>query len=171
MIRLPATPETILREVVVPALVLLPTKMDTPEARVMLLFIGGQETGFAARRQHGNGPARGLFQFEVSGVKEVLTRTQTASIARAVLVRRGHQKDTTPAQVLDLLEHDDILAAAFARLYLWVGSAAPLPKLGDQKGAELYYVRVWRPGKHRPDDCLDNYSRALSCACTIPQEE
>lgn len=48
-----------------PALRLLPPAMDTVKARVMLLAIGLQESAFAARRQAGNGPARGFWQFEL----------------------------------------------------------------------------------------------------------
>ena len=47
-----------------PALALLPAPMDSPAARVMLLAICGQETGWTERVQHlaggMRGPAHGL---------------------------------------------------------------------------------------------------------------
>ncbi len=54
------TPAEALASAVVPALSLLPGKMDTPEARVMLLAIGLQESHLTFRRQRPTGPARGL---------------------------------------------------------------------------------------------------------------
>ena len=56
-----------------PALALLPASMDTPEARIMLLAIGLQESHFEHRRQLvGNppgpsGPAKSLWQAEQGG--------------------------------------------------------------------------------------------------------
>src|SRR6476646_617594 len=50
------------------ALALLPKKLDTPEARVLLLAIGLQESRLVDRYQvldgGAKGPARGLWQFE-----------------------------------------------------------------------------------------------------------
>jgi len=50
----------VMEKAILPALAILPAKMDTPQARVMLLAIGLQESEFAHRRQMGNGPARGF---------------------------------------------------------------------------------------------------------------
>ena len=58
----------VLRGPVTDALRILPSRMDSPEARVMLLSIGLQESRLHYRRQIG-GPARGLWQFEL-GTKE-----------------------------------------------------------------------------------------------------
>ena len=55
-----------LNKVIIPGLKLLPPKFDTPEARVMMLAIGMQESRFLHRKQIG-GPARGFFQFEEGG--------------------------------------------------------------------------------------------------------
>lgn len=54
-----------------PALKLLPS-MDSVRARMMLLAIGLQESRFEHRRQLGNGPARGFWQFESGGGVRVL---------------------------------------------------------------------------------------------------
>ena len=56
----------VLRTNVLPGMALLPDRMDTPEARVMMLAIGLQESRFVHRRQI-KGPARGFWQFEQGG--------------------------------------------------------------------------------------------------------
>nr|WP_316904517.1 hypothetical protein [Ralstonia mannitolilytica] len=53
----------VVKTAIEPALAILPSAMDTREARVMLLAIGLQESRFMLRRQVG-GPARGFWQFE-----------------------------------------------------------------------------------------------------------
>ena len=50
---------------------LLPAEMESAEATALLLSIGLQESQFTHRRQVG-GPARGFYQFELSGVQGVL---------------------------------------------------------------------------------------------------
>ena len=62
-----------------------------------------------------------------------------------------HARGVKPAtqDVYHRLEHDDVLAAGFARLLLWTDPHA-LPAIGDAQGAWGLYIRVWRPGKpHR----------------------
>lgn len=130
-----------------PALALLPAKMDTPAARVMLLAIGLQESRFQHRRQIG-GPARGFWQFEQGGgVRGVLTHAASAVLARQVCEVRGVAP--TSAAVYGQLESDDVLAAAFARLLLWT-DPAQLPALTDSKSGWDLYARTWRPGKPHP---------------------
>lgn len=153
--------------VLAPALRLLPTRMDSPEARVMLHAIGLQEGRYAHRRQI-RGPARGLWQFEQGGgVAGVLRHRATADLAAKVCAKR--RVDATPAAVYNRLEGDDVLAAAFARLLLWSDPRA-LPRLGDAQGAWDLYIRTWRPGKpHRHTwdglyrQALD-YVRGKSCS-------
>ena len=55
------TLDEITRTAIDPALELFPKHMDSPQARVMLLSIGLQESRFEYRRQMGNGPARGFW--------------------------------------------------------------------------------------------------------------
>ena len=141
-----------LRDVIGPALSRLPARMDSAEARVILLAIGLQESRMTYRRQLG-GPARGLWQFEVGtpetrgGVEGVLLHPASSRY----LVATCAACDLRPvAQVIhDRLEHDDVLAAIVARLLLWT-DPAPLPAIDDADGAWAYYLRTWRPGKpHR----------------------
>jgi len=133
--------------ILAPALALLPEKMTSPQAEVLLLAIGLQESGFAHRRQIG-GPARGFWQFEQGGgVHGVLLHP--LSHVHALAVCKARNVEPTEAAVYAALEHDDILAAAFARLLLWT-DPAPLPAVGEVAKGWDYYLRTWRPGKpHR----------------------
>ena len=72
---------------------------------------------------------RGLIDLK----ETVLIKDQTL----ASLVRRVYQA----------FEHDDVLAAIFARLLLWTDPYS-LPKLGDADGAFNLYIRTWRPGAY-----------------------
>lgn len=138
-------------EVLEEALALLPAKMDSVRARVLMLAIGLQESRFTHRRQVG-GPARGHYQFERGGgVRGVLTHPESKVHALRICRRRGVPVGVPGAldATYRALEKDDILAACFARLLLWT-DAAPLPAVEDVDGAWAYYLRTWRPGKPHP---------------------
>lgn len=140
---------------------LLPAKFDGRQARVLLLGIGLQESGFLTRRQDG-GPARSYWQFEQGGgIRGVLTHPASSIWAKAVCLHRAVAP--TESDVYAAFLVDDLLACAFARLLLWT-DAAPLPALGDAENAWKYYLRNWRPGKPRPDDWAANYAAALDAA-------
>lgn len=137
-----------------PALQLLPSRMDGPQARVMLLAIGLQESRFSYRfqivkgRPGIKGPAKSFWQFEEPTVGLVLRNPVTARHANMLCSHFGlasRQRDVHWA-----MEENDVLAAAMARLLLWA-DAKPLPDLGDVEGAwTMYADRAWRPGKpHR----------------------
>lgn len=137
---------------------LLPAKFDGRQARVMLLAIGLQESGFATRQQNG-GPARSYWQFEQGGgIRGVLTHPASKAYARAVCGLRAVAP--VESDVYAAFLSDDQLACAFARLLLWT-DADPLPQLGDADGAWKYYQRNWRPGKPRPEAWPANYAAAL----------
>lgn len=141
------TPADVISSAIAPAMLLLPKGMDTPAARVMLLAIGLQESRFKFRRQMGNGPARGFWQFEKGGgVKGVMTHERTFAHAQSICKARGVQ--FTPAQIWNTLEKDDVLGAGFARLLLW-SDAGPLPSTAD--AGWQCYLRNWRPGKPHPE--------------------
>lgn len=142
---------------IAPALALLPARMASQQAEALLLAIGLQESNLTQRRQIG-GPARGFWQFELGGVRGVLRHPVSRSPALAVCTAR-HVEPTETA-IYAALEHDDVLAAAFARLLLWT-DPAPLPALGEVgKGWELY-LRTWRPGKPHRDRWDGCYARAM----------
>jgi hypothetical protein len=151
--------DVITRTAIDPALARLPARMDTPEARVMLLAIGLQESRFLHRRQIG-GPARGFWQFEQGGgVRGVLAHPASRDAARLVCAARG----VAPAAeaVHPVLETDDVLACAFARLLLWT-DAKPLPSAGDSSGAWSLYLRTWRPGKPHPQTWPALHAQAVA---------
>lgn len=144
---------TVRRSIVEPALLLLPAKMESPQAVVMLLAIGLQESQFTYRRQMGNGPARSFWQAEQGGgMVTGLLRYRVDSVrelATGLCAVRG----VVPAapDVWNAIEHDDVLAAGLARLLLYTDPAR-LPDLGDEAGAWDLYLRTWRPGAHSRGD-------------------
>lgn len=150
---------TITRDAIDPALALLPGKMDSDRARVQMLAIGLQESRFTHRRQMGNGPARGLWQFERGGgVKGVLEHPASAKLAREICI--ALDVEPVPRPVWTALETNDVLAGVFARLLLWT-DAKPLPAIGDEQGAWAYYLRNWRPGKPHPQTWPGFYRQAV----------
>ncbi len=141
------------RSAITPALKLLPARMDTLNARVVMVAISGQEADFRHRwqvvdpaRPDVRGPARGLWQFERGGgVRGVLVHPQCAAAAAQLCSARGVAPDA--AAVHAALAGDDVLAAGFARLLLW-SDPAPLPAVGDAGAAWQLYLRTWRPGAY-----------------------
>lgn len=141
-----------------PALALLPARMDSPEARVLVTAICLQESGLAHRVQVG-GPAHGLAQFERGGgCAGVLAHPSTYRLSRMLCAAEGIHADATA--VYDALPTNDILAVAFARLLLFT-DPEPLPTVGDVDGAWEFYRRNWRPGLPHPHAWPGNYGRAL----------
>ncbi len=138
------------------ALDFLPQHMDSPQARVMLIAIGLQESRLKHRYQlvagkpKAKGPARGLWQFErMGGTAGVLTHSASFRLALAT-VESANLTAFDPRTVWTHLEHDDLLAARFARLLLWTDPRA-LPARGDAQGGWDCYIRNWRPGKPHRD--------------------
>lgn len=136
-----------------PALALLPANMDTPEARIMLLAIGLQESRFEHRRQlvgsppRPTGPAKSFWQGEQGGgmVHGVRLHVATSAAAARLYQTRGVQ--ARDAAIWDAIENDDVLAAGLARLLLW-SDPDRLPAVGDEQGAWALYLRTWRPGAY-----------------------
>ena len=142
---------------IAPGLSLLPSKMDTPEARAMLLAIGFQESAFKYRLQIG-GPARGFWQFEQSGgIRGVLHHPNTRHTIAEVceVLRVSAQEDACYTAVA----YNDMLACCFARLLLWTLPWA-LPGRGDLEEGWKQYLEAWRPGKPRPETWAINFSMA-----------
>lgn len=145
------------------ALLLLPAKMTSPQAEVMLLTIGLQESRFEHRRQLGNGPARSFWQAEQGGgmVAGLLRYHDDAVRDLAVGLCAVRGVSPTAREVWSAIEHDDVLAAGLARLLLWTDPAR-LPVLGDVDGAWQLYLRTWRPGKPHPQTWAGLYAQALA---------
>lgn len=137
--------DAINHSVIDPAFSLLPPKMRSLEARLLLNAITLQEADGVYRVQHGGGPARGLWQFEENGgVQGVLNHPNSRDWARAAC--HSLHVPATKRAVWESLAQNDVLAGVFARLLLWT-DFNPLPAVDDMKGAWTYYLRLWRPGK------------------------
>ncbi len=134
------------------ALTLLPRAMTSDPARVMLYAIGLQESRFEHRRQIVNGkpigPAKGFWQFERGGgCKGVVEHQASRYWMHRVCMDRGVQFNATA--IWHAIEHDDVLAAAAARLLLFT-DPRKLPAVSEPREAWNLYMRTWRPGKpHR----------------------
>lgn len=147
-----------LENVVIPGLKLLPKKMDTPEARAMLLAIGLQESKWIHRKQIG-GPAKSFYQFEKGGgVAGVLNHPVTKPIIDNVL----ELIEINRAEVFDAMQYNDQLATVMARLLLW-SDPNPLPNTFDgwDKAWDTY-VSIWRPGKPHKDTFRDFWDKSVA---------
>lgn len=156
------TSDFVAQFIVPAALSLLPKRLDTPEARAMLIAIGLQESAFLARRQMtskpGYAPARGFWQFEVAGgTAAVLVDDRTRVFCEVAL----RQLRYPPAAVAcwEAFEHNDILACLFARLFLLTSPLAN-PGPDDAEIGWHIYESTWRPGAPRPNDWPANFARA-----------
>jgi len=138
-----------------PGLALVPSHLDTPAARAMLVAIAYQESGFTHRRQI-RGPARGWWQFEPIGVRGVLTHHASQTMAEQVCAWLVYPHVTDP--LYQAVEHNDALACAFARLLLW-RFPDPLPEQHDAEEGWKQYQSLWSPGKPHPERWPDNYAR------------
>src|SRR5690606_38323275 len=128
----------VMLDAITPAMHLLPERMESPRARVVMLAIAGQEADFRHGYQELNtpgakGPARGLWQFERGGgVVGVLTHAASRDQAKRIALEPIGSAGADA--VWQALEYDDVLAGVFARLLLWTDPQA-LPALGDVNGA------------------------------------
>jgi len=143
--------------ILLPALSMLPERMNTQAARAMLLAIGLQESRFTHRRQI-RGPARGFWQFETAGVRGILTHPLTRRPITGVLHRLGYRLNEA-AELRPVLEHNDLLAAAFARLNLW-WLPQRLPNDAQPVQAWEQYIEAWRPGRPHQHTWEGFYQRA-----------
>lgn len=145
-------PETLNRCAIEPALSLLPRKMDSKEARHMLVAIAVQESGLRHRRQV-KGPARGWWQFEVNGVIGVVAHHATSRYAAEACNDLGYE-DASPRELYEAMEHNDVLAAVFARLNLyWLPQALP----DSAQEGWLQYKTAWNPGKPHPERWIESW--------------
>ncbi len=136
---------------------------DSREARAMLLAIGLQESRFLYRAQV-RGPARGFWQFERSGASGVLTHPSSSAPALEAMAalkyaQAGESIRDTAVRMHAVLEHNDVLAAVFARLLLWT-LPDPLPGKNSPNLAWGQYSSAWRPGAPRPETWAAFYAEA-----------
>ncbi|CAB3918702.1 hypothetical protein [Achromobacter mucicolens] len=150
-----------------PALAQLPNEMDTPEARIMLLAIGLQESRFEHRRQlvgsppRPAGPGKSFWQAEQGGGMVHGVRLHSATRAAAAHLYLARGVPARDAAIWNAIENDDVLAAGLARLLLW-SDPGRLPAIGDEQGAWNFYLRTWRPGKPHAQTWPALYARAAA---------
>lgn len=132
---------------IAPALAILPARMRSDEAEVMLLAIGLQESLFVHRRQLGGGPARSFWQGERGGGMVQGVRTHEATDQYATLLYCARGVEPNNEAIWKAIEHDDVLAAGLARLLLWSDPKA-LPETHEVDEAFDLYIRTWRPGAY-----------------------
>lgn len=150
---------------------LLPPRMNSPKATAMLLAIAGQESNFVCRKQGNSGPARGFWQFEKAGVRGVAQHTSSREHLKAALA--GLQYSASVGQVAALhaiVEHNDVLAAVFARLLLWT-LPDRLPTRDDPRAGWAQYISAWRPGKPHPETWDHHFTVAWSIVDAAPPED
>lgn len=153
------------RNIIFPeAFALLSPGANSTEAQIELLSIGLQESKFLYRKQLGNGPARGFWQFEEGnatsrgGVWGVVNHPKTAAKLKQVCRARGVAFDVKT--IWRTLETDDVLSCCVARLLSTIDSR-PLPKATERSKAWDTYIFGWRPGKPKPESWSDNHGAAV----------
>lgn len=161
------SPIELLKNVIRPSLAQLPANMTSPKAIVLLIAIALQESALIYRRQMGNGPARGFWQFELGtrasrgGVWGVyLHEASTGHLSKLCAI---HKVAFNPPAIWAALETNDIFACGVARLMLWTAAGA-LPEVPDAEGAWMYYLNVWRPGKPHKKTWPSNHAQAVTAA-------
>lgn len=109
-------------------------------AEQLVLGTGIQESGLAARRQSGGGPALGLFQMEPATFLDVSHRgLNWRSPIQDKVERLLLPWETFGAEALAL---NDYFACAFCRFKYFLAVAA-LPTADDLAGLAAYYKRVY----------------------------
>jgi len=155
-----------LRTAIEPAMSLLPARMDSAEARALMLSIALQESRLLYRRQIG-GPARGYTQFEKGGIGGVLMHS--ASSVPAMQLCEALDIASTTDSIYQAIEFNDVLCAGLTRLLLWT-SPMVLPGLHDpERGWELY-AETWRPGRPHRVTWDMFYAHAWETVTGVPPE-
>lgn len=136
---------------------LLPLDWDTTNARVMLRVIGLQESGFAARRQSGGGPAMSFWQHEKGAssraglwllLQHQVSR-QLRAAADALEYKIGYGESGAVA-LWSAIMHNDILACVVSRCLLRTHPAS-LPGERNPDIGWRQYLACWNPGLPRPE--------------------
>lgn len=140
------TTDTFLVTALQPAFFLLPGKMDSPEARAMIVAIALHESKLEKRRQMGKGPARSYLQFEKVGIRGVLKHHATATYAKDIC-KALDVVANVPA-IHRAMEFQDVLTVCLGRLLLYTLPLA-LPKEGETDESHAQYLAAWNPNKQK----------------------
>jgi len=123
-----------------------------------MIAIALQESRFKARRQMGQGPARSFWQFERIGVEGLLVKVDKAKTsARLADICATLDVRAVVDDIHAAIEHNDILGAVCTRLLLFT-HRDPIPT--EQEAAWQYYLKLWRPGKPKPESWADHWQTA-----------
>lgn len=144
-------------------LALLPAKMDSLDASILLYATSRQENPQRLAKQVG-GPAVGDYQFEAGGgVKGVMTHASVCDITRSVCAQRKVAFDQSA--IYQALKTDPILAAALARL-LYYTDPKQMPYAGDELAHWQLYLRTWRPGAYarQPEELRAKWKKSYDDA-------
>ncbi|BCD84279.1 hypothetical protein PSm6_06860 [Pseudomonas solani] len=160
------TLDSLRRLVLEPALSLLPDEMNSPEAQLMLLAIALQESDLDKRPLAEGGPHS---YWQSGSPDEMVHFVLRCPVTRdlAVAVCDARQVPPVDERVRAALEHDDVLAAAFARLLLWTDPAR-LPAIDEVDAAHDLYMRTWRTPDPRPELWCEHHARALKSWLSAP---
>jgi len=166
MLQLPATPATLLSEVIYPALVVLPSNMDTSAAHAMLLAAALHQSGLHWRRAHNDTreawPERSFWGLTEADIRAALTDPNTDDLA-AMACREAKLAPVTRT-VHRALEQGayDRLACQLARLRLW-SDPKPLPRARyDAEGeAFLCFTRTFQPRERRASNWREYWRAAV----------
>ena len=131
----------------------------------MLLAIAYQESGCTHRRQL-NGPARGFYQFEVGGMRGILSHPLSKPHLADALAVLGYPVTADATVPYLAVEHNDILATVCARLLLWTDPESMPSRENADKGWTIYQ-RCWRPGTPRRETWAANFAQAWSAYVTV----
>lgn len=137
--------EQVVRYLLPAAFSVLPTRLGTIEAAALLTVIGLQESRFLHRTQT-RGPARGFWQFEMAGVVGVHLHPHASQVLRNALVTLRYPPELPPADLYQVIEHNDVLAAVLARCLL-LTHPDELPRQDLPDTGWRIYLATWRPGK------------------------
>lgn len=160
MIILPASAETVLAQAVDIALGYLPDKMVSDQARVQVLGDGLYESGFRTRIQAPNGPAHGLWQFQINAIRLVMWNAATSAACAALCEACGVKFGPTAIYFAIADGAHDVLAAGLARLIVWA-DPQPLPAIGNAPAAADCHQRCYRPGAWDESRYIALYPQAV----------
>jgi hypothetical protein len=152
-----------LKHIISPALQSISSnKLPTwsPAAEELLLGTAIVESDLRFRKQHGDGPARGLFQMEPATHNDIWDnflkyRPELAEKIGKLIVPTGTDK-------LIALEMNDKYACAMARVH-YLRAPTPLPRSGDVEAMAKYWkdhYNTWK-GRGKPSKYVDEWVKTM----------
>ena len=142
-------PRQLLELAVRPALAILGPAYSTPAAEQLVMGTAAVESGFVWLKQHGTGPALGLWQMEPFTFRDL--RARTPEYLRIAIALLAGGPDIEPHCVAWNLR----FGAAMCRLK-YRDDPHPLPQAGDVLGLAATWKRCYNShlGAGKPDDFL-----------------